>query len=215
MNIKSFVLLTAIILSINATWAYNYNPVILNNGIKDNQIIKYCPKSGNWNEKCTDEMVFEHHYTIGSGGYSEYKFNGNLYDTDTCYEFLSGNNLIGYNPYKLKFYYLKFQNNSFERTELTDSQIKDLFPNVEIVKLSQFNNDEITLYKPVLKKKAFLFINDTDREFYKYQFENYKNQSEFIHGIFEPRHAGTYIYSHFGGRDKEIPPLKIVVKNKW
>ena len=215
MNMKSFVLFTAIILSINATWAYNYNPVILNSGIKDNQIVKYCPQSGIWGETCSNVMQFEHHFTIGSGGYSEYKLNGKTFETDTCYEFLYGNKLVGYNPYKLKFYDLQFKNNNFEKNELTEAQIKELFPNVEIVKISQFNNDEITLYKPVLKKKTFLFINDTDREFYKYQFENYKNQSEFIHGIFEPRHAGTYIYSHFGGRDKEIPPLKIVVKNKW
>ena len=123
--------------------------------------------------------------------------------------------MIGYNPYKLKFFELTFENDSFVKKVLTDEQIKELFPNVELVKISQFKKDEITLYKPFLKKKTFLFVNDTDREFYKYQFENYRNQTEFIHGIFEPRFARTYIYSHFGGRDKEIPPLKIVVKNRF
>lgn len=211
---KKVLLFAAIALSVNVAGAYNYNPDILNNGVKDNQVINYCPNSGTWNENCSGAMSFEHHYTIGSGGYSEYKLNENYYDTDTCYEFLYGNKLIGYNPYKLKFFDLKFKNNAFEKTELTDSQIKELFPNVEIVKISQFKDDEITLYKPIFKKSTFLFVNDTDREFYKYQFEKYKNQTEFIHSIFEPRHSGTYIYSHFGGRDKEIPPLKIVVKNK-
>ena len=60
-----------------------------------------------------------------------------------------------------------------------------------------------------------MLLNDTDREFYKYQFEHYKNQTELIHGIFEPKFARTYTYSHFGSRDNEIPPLKIVVKNKF
>lgn len=211
---KKLLLFTAFVLSINTANAYNYNPVILNNGVKDNQIIKYCPQSGVWGESCSDVMQFEHHYTIGSGGYSEYKLNEKTYETDTCYEFLYGNKLIGYNPYKLKFYELQFKNNSFEKTELTDAQIQELLPNVKIVKISQFKNNEITLYKPFLRKTSFLFVNDTDREFYKYQFENYKNQKEFIHGIFEPRHAGTYMYSHFGTRDKQIPPLKLVVKNR-
>lgn len=211
---KNLLLFMAIILSINAANAYDYNPVILNNGVKDDQIVKYCPQSGTWNENCTNSLLFEHHYTIGSGGYSEYKLNGKTFETDTCYEFLYGNKLIGYNPYKLKFYDLQFKNNHFEKIELTDSQIKELFPKTEIVKISQFKNDEIVLHKPIFKKVTFLFVNDTGKEFYKYQFENYKNQTEFIHGIFEPKHAETYIYSHFGGRDKEIPPLKIVVKNK-
>ena len=72
---KKLLLFTAFVLSINTANAYNYNHVILNNGVKDNQIIKYCPQSGVWGESCSDVMQFEHHYTIGSGGYSEYKLN--------------------------------------------------------------------------------------------------------------------------------------------
>lgn len=212
---KKLILLTILTLCVNSAFAYDYNPVILDNGIRSNQIITFCQRANAWNKNCQDDLKFVHHYTIGSGGYSEYEHNGKIYDTDTVYEFLYGDKLIGYNPYKLKFFELTFENDSFVKKVLTDEQIKELFPNVELVKISQFKKDEITLYKSFLKKKTFLFVNDTDREFYKYQFENYRNQTEFIHGIFEPRFARTYIYSHFGGRDKEIPPLKIVVKNRF
>lgn len=212
---KKIFLFVALMLSLNSAMAYSYNPIIVNNGVKDGQVVQYCPKAHAWNENCLDSLNFTHHYTIGSGGYSEYELNGKTYDTDSVYEFFYGNKLIGYNPYKLKFYDLTFENNSFKKVELSEQQVKELFPDLEIVKISQFENDKITLYKPYFKIKTFLFLNDTNREFYKYQFEHYKNQKELIHGIFEPRFARTYIYSHFGGRDSEIPPLKILVKNKF
>lgn len=212
---KKILLLAGLAFSVNATMAYSYNQAIVNNTIKEDQVIEYCKSENIWNKKCPESLKFTKHYTTGSGGFSEYELNKITYDTDTTYEFLLGEKLVGYNPYKLQFYYLTFADNKFERTMLTDGEIKSLFPNVEIVKISQFKNDTITLYKPFFKPKTFLFVNDTDKEFYKYQFEHYKKQTELIHGIFEPKRAGTYIYSHFGGRDKEIPPLKIVVKNKF
>ena len=97
---KKLILLAIALISVNAAFAYNYDKTIIQNQIKDKETVTFCPKTQTWGTKCSDNYALTHHYTIGSGGYSEYVFNGKTFDTDTCYEFLKENELIGYNPYK-------------------------------------------------------------------------------------------------------------------
>ena len=106
-------------------------------------------------------------------------------------------------------------NNPNSFAVLTDEQLKELFPNLEIIKVSQFQDNEITVKKPWFKDKTFLLVNDTTMDFYKYQFENYSKQNELIRGLFEANKPRTFIFSHFGSRDKLFPILTIHVKNSF
>lgn len=212
---KNFILLFAIVLSINTAFAYNYNAEMINNAVNEDQKLEYNQTDKTWNKTNSETPeTFTKHWTKGSGGYSEYEQNKNILETNTTYEFLHKNQLIGYDMHTLKFYKFDFENEKFNKTELSESQIKELFPDVEIVKISQFRDNKITLNKPWFKKKTFLIVNDTDKDFYKYQFEHYQNTDELIRGLIEVDRPRTLIYSHFGSRDKLFPTLKITVKNK-
>lgn len=213
---KNLILLIVAFLAVNTAQAYEYISPIIDNAVKDGQKIEYCPIKNLWGKDfAVDCIEFTKHITKGSGGFSEYELNKKLYDTDTTYEFLYNSHLIGYNAHKLKFYNMEFENNKFKNNELSDIQLQEIFPNVEIVKVSQFQDNKITLNKPWGKSKTFLLINDTEKDFYKYQFEHYKKQDELIHGLFEADKAGYLIYSHFGSRDKMFPVLKIRIRNSF
>lgn len=213
---KRFIICAILLLSSNAVIAYEYSSEFNDSIIKEEQQIKYCPNTQTWGNNCNDEnaMEFIKRITYGSGGFSIFEKGKALYDTDTTLEFIKNNQLYGYNMHKLKFFNLNFANDKFDKTELSEEQIKELFPNIDIIKVSQFTNGELTLYKPLFKTITFMLINDTDEFYYKYHLENYDKQDELIHGIFEISKAGDYIYSHFGSRDKLFPILTIHIKNK-
>ncbi len=134
------------------------------------------------------------------------------YETDTNFEFLCHNRLIGCNIHKLQLYRLHFDGTQFIRQPISDEKIKAHFPGAEIIKVSQFKNNEITLYKPFFKKQTYILINDTDRLFYKYFFEDYVGENNFFRNIFEIRLPRTLIYSHFKSTDPATPPLIIHIK---
>ena len=146
---KNFILLFAIVLSINTAFAYNYNSEIINNAVNEDHRLEYNQTEKTWVKTNSETPeTFTKHWTKGSGGFSEYERNKNMLETCTTYEFLYKNQLIGYNTHTLKFYKFDFENEKFNKTELSESQIKELFPDVEIVKISQFKDNKITLNKP-------------------------------------------------------------------
>lgn len=213
---KRIILLMTLALTVNGVFAYEYNHNMIDNAVKEDQQVEFCPIKKMWGRDfAINNLMFTKHITHGTGGFSEYELKKKLYDTDTTYEFLYDNKLVGYNAHKLKFFNMEFDNDKFRNTELTDIQLKELFPDVEIIKVSQFKDNKITLNKPWLKSKTFLLVNDTNRDFYKYQFENYKKQDELIRGLFEMKRPGTLIFSHFGSRDELFPILKIHVRNSF
>ena len=113
----------------------------------------------------------------------------------------------------LKFFELGFEDNKITHKSLSAEELKILFPDVKIVYISKFKNNKIVLKKPWRKSQTYLLVNDTDRDFYKYSFEDYSGRPELIKGLFTVDKPQTLIYSHFGSRDDLFPILKIKVKN--
>lgn len=206
-----FTLLSLICLS-NISFAYTADPNVLNS-INDNQIVDYNPTTKIWSRNLgLKDYVFTKHISVGTGSFSEYFYKDKQYDTNSTYEFLYYGKLIGYNGHLLKFFDLTFNGEKFEAKELTKEQVQVLFPDIKIILVSEFKDNEITIESPIFRKRAYMILNDTDQDFYKYQFEYYMSNDRVFKGIFETSFPRVLVYSHFKSRDEMFPILKINIK---
>ena len=206
-------LLFVFVLNAVPALAYEVSPYV-KDAIRDNQIVDYSPVTKRFSRNLgVGEYVFTKHMTHGSGGFSEFFFKDNSYDTNTTYEFLYDGKLIGFNVHQMKFYELNFneKENKFTNREMSAEELEEFFPDVKFVKVSDFKNNEISLELPVFHKQAYMLLNDTDRDFYKYSFEYYPNDPLF-RNIFEVRMPRILVYSHFKSRDALFPVLRIKIK---
>lgn len=213
---KLFYLLAWLVFFNTAVWAYEVNPVVLS-AVNDLQIVDYNPATRTWSRNLgLNDIVFSKHVTTGSGGYSEYRYNGKTYDVDSTYEFLCQGRLFGYNAHTLKLFELSYDGEQFAQRELTDEEIQFFFPDMDIIKVSQFDeNNEFLIELPIFQRAEFMIINDTDRDFYKYQFERYTNKNKIFNNIFEVVIPRTLVFSHFKSRDEMFPVLKVKIKPKF
>ena len=216
---KKLAVFLALLLTSGSVFAYDY-PSYVKDGLKDEDSICSNQKTHKWTR--TDEgssTCFIKQMTHGSGGFSEFEYGNEHLETGkdgTTYEFLYNGDLIGYNAHTLKFYKLVFNGKTITSEILTVPQIQEIFPDVQIVNVSQFKNNKITLTKPWFQNKTYLIVNDTERDFYKYQFEKLGGY-ELIRGILNVSKYQVlpekFVFSHFGARDKDTPPLYITVVN--
>ena len=109
---------------------------------------------------------------VGSGGFSEYYNNkGKLaIGPFTNMEFINNGDFIGVDNANLKFVKYVYNDGYFNIAPLNEKYIQTLFPDAQIIKISQFKNNEITIYKKPFEKKKYLILNDTKKGFYKYSY---------------------------------------------
>lgn len=117
----------------------------------------------------TKNIVLTKKTACNSGIYSEYYYqDGNLaLVLNSDFEFLQGGKLIAVDNDKLKYFQVIYENEMFDEVMLSDEDIKKIFPSAEIVRLSQFENNEYTIKKGLLTSKNILLLNDLNNECYK------------------------------------------------
>lgn len=149
-----------------------------------------------------------------SGGYSEYYNNrGKLaIGPFSNREFIDDGNLIGIDNGNLKLIKYYYDNGYFRNSILDEGYIEKLFPEIEIIKLSQFVNNEITICKKPLEQKKILILNDTKNNYYKYTFKPANIEDKDITGLITVSKFGKIVFSHYGDDNEFFPALKIHVK---
>lgn len=198
--------LSLVIIRVNAS-------TILSNHIKENDKLSFSKT------KCTWQMGFDEnnynftkHYTIGSGGFSEYELNNVRYDTHSTVEYIVDKKLLGYNPHTLKFSYITFDGQKFNNEYLSDSELQKYFPNTKFIKISEFKNNQIVIRKRPFISEEYLLINDTNQDFYKYSLTNGKDKKQIFKCFIKVIFPTTYKYSFFGQKQSDRPVLTIKFK---
>ncbi len=204
---KILILLSVIFLGINMVYAYD--------SIKDNEQVVYSTKSKQWYKEgnLDGEIVLTKIMSQGSGGYSEYYFdNGKIAVPLTSnFEFLYEGRLITVNNADLEFNEIVYENGIFMEKQLPVEDVQKIFPDAEIIKISQFKDDKIKIKKGWFKQKTVLLYNDTDATFYKYSYSPDNSiKDPCITGLITLKKRGVITFSHYGD---EEDMLTIYVQN--
>ena len=193
---------------------YEVTPQIYDDAVKPGYQVVYSPSAQVWNNgsMAEESIVFTKSVSVGSGNYSEYSAHGRpMVMMPTQYEFLFHGRLIGYSTADLKFYELIYQEKTFRVKELSFAEVKQIFPGLEIIKVSSAVNNELYVKRWPFEIKSFLVLNDTNETFYHYSYENKIQQNVPFNSLLTVNAYETLIFSHFASRDKLFPILKIKI----
>lgn len=187
--------------------------------IKEKEHIFYNPENSSWatNQQTNNDIQLKNKSFIGSGGFVEYYYKDKklAIGPETNIGFIHDGEFIGINSQELKFYKYVYENNKFVAKELNVDEIQELYPDYSIIRVSDFKNNEITIYKKFFSKKNILLLNDTNQSFYKYNYKPASVCPEYIKPFIRLSHAGKIVFSHYGDDTKESPALKIYVVNEF
>lgn len=197
-----FTLITVTFLSVNNIYAEEVQEISEPQS-NVSQFI-YNPYSETWstgNVAEESDILLNKQLFEGASTYTQFFYkDGTIAATlNTDYEFIKNGKLFGVNNSELKFYEIIYNGEYFEEIELNVEEIQNLFPNVEIIRLSQIDNDnKMWLSKPMFKKKDFLFINDSNKSYYKLTPKMKKLQQSEIKGLITIPFYGMFTLNHFG-----------------
>ena len=115
------------------------------------------------------------------------------------FEFIKDGMLVGVDNNNLKFNQIIFNGEYFEEIPMTVQEVQKLFPDLEIIQLSLIDSDhKMWLSKPFFKKKDFLFINDSNKSYYKLTPRMKSLQQSEIKGIITIPFFGFFTLDHYG-----------------
>ena len=203
---KNLILIFGLLLMCSPVFAADMKPVL------NNTQLLYSPKENVFSvgAPADGKISLSKRTSTGTGNYSIYSYNNNEVMLGSNYEFLFNGRLISCHNADLKIFEVVYNGKIFVEKELTEGQIKEIFPDAEILLISHFVDKKITVRKPAFEKKDFLLLNDTDEYFHKYSFHPQSVKYSPVAGLFKASSIGKITFSHFG-QDK----YTIYVKNNF
>ena len=180
-------------------------PVFALDPVYENDKVIYDTKTKCWSKEENKEGIILYKKTSsGTGSYSiyYYKCDKPAFQSGSNFEFIDDKKLIAVDNASLKYSKIIFDGSKFIQIPLEIEELKTIFPDVEIIKISRFKNNKLTIKKPLFKKKTVLLVNDTDEFFHKYFVSPESSANKNIKGLITLSKKFTKVkFCHLGEKD--------------
>lgn len=164
----------------------------------------YNPETNLWSKEASleeSEIILTKKTIEGASTYSQLFYSDErLALTITSdFDFIKDGRFVGVDNNNLKFNEIIYNGDTFEEVPLSLLEIQKLFPDIELLRLSQIDADhKMWIHKPLFKKKEFLIVNDSDKSYYKLAPKMKLLQKFEIKGLITIPTYGFYTFTHFG-----------------
>ncbi len=199
---KFLLVITMLLLSMPFVNAENFE------GLYDKYQAVYIPSTHTWTtgSMAADRIVLQKRTSAGTGSYSEYYSNNGeqMIALSSNFEFIENGRLITVNNAELKYGELVYQKGKFVEKPLSYTELQEIFPDVEIIKISQFKDGKLKIKKGWFNRKTILLFNDTDKYFHKYSFKPACVKETDITGLISLKHIGKVTFSHYGDNNDKL-----------
>lgn len=180
-------------------------PVFALDPVYENDKVIYDTKTKCWSKEENKEGIILYKKTSsGTGSYSiyYYKCDKPAFQSGSNFEFIDDKKLIAIDNASLKYSKIIFDGSKFIQIPLEIEELKTIFPDVEIIKISRFKNNKLTIKKPLFEKKTVLLVNDTDEYFHKYFVSPESSANKNIKGLITLSKKFTKVkFCHLGEKD--------------
>ena len=180
-------------------------PVFALDPVYENDKVIYDTKTKCWSKEENKEGIILYKKTSsGTGSYSiyYYKCDKPAFQSGSNFEFIDDKKLIAVDNASLKYSKIIFDGSKFIQIPLEIEELKTIFPDVEIIKISRFKNNKLTIKKPLFKKKTVLLVNDTDEFFHKYFVSPESSANKNIKGLITLSKKFTKVkFCHLGEKE--------------
>lgn len=180
-------------------------PVFALDPVYENDKVIYDTKTKCWSKEENKEGIILYKKTSsGTGSYSiyYYKCDKPAFQSGSNFEFIDDKKLIAVDNASLKYSKIIFDGSKFIQIPLEIEELKTIFPDVEIIKISRFKNNKLTIKKPLFKKKTVLLVNDTNEYFHKYFVSPESSANKNIKGLITLSKKFTKVkFCHLGEKD--------------
>ena len=194
-----------LIVSLSFAFALSANASTSFNVVEEDSQIIYEPSTSTWVKEsdAADAIVLTKKDYDGSKMYSEYRDADDklVFALDSGCEFLYANRLIVVNNNYLKYAEIVYNGEKFEEVYLSSDEVKTIFPDVELLYMSELDGDFSYHHKPCFKKQKILLYNDTEKCFYKLTCKPKRAQDDEVRGYIKLNHPWLYRFKHYGDRN--------------